>query len=332
MGTSNLQEQRASVTIRDFRSEDFPAVVGIWNALYPGNPTTVDHERFDWETFDEKRFIRRRYVATDSSGAVVGDASLSHMLSAFHPQRFGMWVGVHPRSQQKGVGTALYEHLVDALRGFDAIAVRTWTRETMSSTAEWLARRGFTELMRGWESHLKLDSFEPDQFRERWTLPVGIAAVTLAEELGRDPSAIRTLYELDVDISPDEPRIDPFTPPPFELYREWVMKNPGYTPEAIFIAKDGDEYAGLSELYRNDALPEVMNTGFTGVRRSYRGRGIAFALKLRALNWAKGHGYREVRTWNNTLNAPMLGINVKLGFRKQPAWLTLGKDLPGALR
>ncbi len=70
-----------------------------------------------------------------------------------------------------------------------------------------------------------------------------------------------------------------------------------------------------------------MYTGFTGVLREYRGRGIAWALKLRALTWAKERGYREVRTWNSTRNAPMLGINVALGFAKQPVWITFAKDL-----
>lgn len=330
MGTSNVHRQRSAVTIREFHPKDFPAAVGIWNSLFPDNPTTVEHEQFEWEAFDTKRFVRRRYVALDASDAIVGEASFSHIMSAYHPQRFGMWIGVHPQWQQREVGTALYEHTVRSVLGFEAVALRTWTRETMSGTVAWLERRGFKELMRGWESHLDLASFDPAAFQDRWVLPTGISVATLTEELGRDPEAIRTLYDLDVDISPDEPRIDPFTPPPFEFYRDWVLKRPGAVPDAVFIAKDGDLYVGLSELFRNDALPGVLNTGFTGVRRAYRGRGIAFALKVRALEWAKRQRYGEVRTWNSTLNAPILGINVKLGFARHPAWITFGKELSEA--
>jgi GNAT superfamily N-acetyltransferase len=105
------------------------------------------------------------------------------------------------------------------------------------------------------------------------------------------------------------------------------VNSPGSLPEAFFIAKAGDSYVGQSNLIRSEELSDVLYTEFTGVRREHRGRGIAMALKLRAIDYAKRHGYREIRTWNSSLNAPMLGINVKLGFVKQPLWITFGKDL-----
>lgn len=327
MATAEVERERAGVTIRDFQPEDYPAVVEIGNLLFPDHPTTVEHERFDDEHFDTKQFIRRRFVAVGSSGSVVGEASFSHMPSAYDPRRFGMWIGVHPRWHTKGVGRMLYDHLFRQFRTLDAIALRTWTRETMRDSITWLERRGFRELSRGWESRLDLTSFDSDRFADRRDPPEGVEIVTLAEELARDPESIRAMYELDCDISPDEPRIDPYTRPGFEMYRDWVLNSPGSIPDAIFLAKDDNGYVGLSELFRHDALPGIINTGFTGVRRAYRGRGVAWALKLRALDWAKRHAYREVRTWNNTLNAPMLGINMKLGFVKQPIWITFGTDL-----
>jgi len=319
--------QQVSVTIRDFQPEDYPAVVDIGNLLYPEHPTTVEQERFEDEHFDTKQYILRRYVAVRASGSVVGTASLFHMPRAYDPRRFGMWIGVHPQWHEKGVGHALYEHLFEQFRVLKAVALRTWTRETMRDSVAWLERRGFRELMRGWESRLDVRSFEFPPFANYWGLPPDIEIVTLAEELAKDPESIQALYELDSDIAPDVPRIDPFTRMGFEMYRDHVLNSPGSIPDAVFVARDGDRYVGLTELFRDDALPDTLNTGLTGVRREHRGRGIAFALKLRALDWAKRHGYREVRTFNSTLNAPMLGINVKLGFVKQPVWITFGKDL-----
>jgi RimJ/RimL family protein N-acetyltransferase len=71
----------------------------------------------------------------------------------------------------------------------------------------------------------------------------------------------------------------------------------------------------------------VLYQGITGPRREYRGRGLARALKLRTIEYARAQGKREIRTWNDTLNAPMLAINVKLGFVRQPAWITFEKIL-----
>jgi mycothiol synthase len=327
MSAVDVKRDYADVAIRDFQPKDYPPVVDIENLLYPEHPTTVEEERFDEENFDTKQYIRRRYVAVESTGRVVGYASFNQMPTSYDPQRFGMWIGVHPDWQRKGFGAALYAYLFEQLRALNAIALRTWVRETLVDSIAWLERRGFRELTRGWESRLPLESFDLSRFEDYWGPPQGIEIATLASELAKDPESLRAMYELDCDISPDEPRVDPFTRPPFEMYRDRILKSPGSLPDAIFLAKDGDRYVGLTELFRNEALPGTLNTGFTGVRRTHRGRGIAFALKLRAMDWAIRHGYREIRTWNNTLNAPMLGINVKLGFIKQPVWITFGKDL-----
>src|SRR2546422_2866197 len=109
--------QRNEVTIREFRPEDYPAIVEISNLLYPDNPTTVDEERFDDERFDRAKIFRRRLVAVDPSGhAVLGDVSYNHMPWAFDPHRYGVWVGVHPRWQRRGIGRLLAARLMDELR------------------------------------------------------------------------------------------------------------------------------------------------------------------------------------------------------------------------
>jgi GNAT superfamily N-acetyltransferase len=60
------------------------------------------------------------------------------------------------------------------------------------------------------------------------------------------------------------------------------------------------------------------NTGgiynsFTGVFREYRGQGIAMALKVVALDWAKQQKVPYARTNNHSANQPMLAVNRKLG-------------------
>ena len=51
------------------------------------------------------------------------------------------------------------------------------------------------------------------------------------------------------------------------------------------------------------------------------------ALKLKAVEYARSHGLKQIRTWNDSLNRPMLAINEALGFAREPAWITFGKDL-----
>ena len=54
--------------------------------------------------------------------------------------------------------------------------------------------------------------------------------------------------------------------------------------------------------------------------RSHRRRGIATAIKVRSIRFAKDLGYRAIQT-DNEENNPMYDLNLRLGFRPTKAWL-----------
>ena len=60
-----------------------------------------------------------------------------------------------------------------------------------------------------------------------------------------------------------------------------------------------------------------MHNMLTGVDRAYRGRKIAQALKLQTILYAKACGADSIATQNDSVNAPMLAINRKLGYVRQ---------------
>ena len=97
--------------------------------------------------------------------------------------------------------------------------------------------------------------------------------------------------------------------------------------DAFFIAGDGAEYVGMTALYQHPGEADVLYQGLTGVARSHRGRGIALALKLNGIRYARERRYRQIRTDNDATNVPMLSINVALGFRRRPAWIEWQKAL-----
>jgi predicted GNAT superfamily acetyltransferase len=92
------------------------------------------------------------------------------------------------------------------------------------------------------------------------------------------------------------------------------------------VALDGTRYVGMSNLWLTETQGRL-HTGLTGVRREYRKRGLATALKVKVLGKAKALGYESVLTWNDSTNAGMLGINWRLGFEKRPAWIDFEKVL-----
>ena len=135
------------------------------------------------------------------------------------------------------------------------------------------------------------------------------------------------MYELDTICARAVPDIDPFTPMPYDDFVKTYLTAPYVIPEAFFLAKDGDRYVGVARLWSIAEQPDILHQDLTGVVPEYRGKGIAMALKLKTVEFARAAGKRQIRTWNDSLNQPMLRINEALGFAKEPAEIVFIKDL-----
>ncbi|GIV90722.1 MAG: hypothetical protein KatS3mg055_3240 [Chloroflexus sp.] len=95
--------------------------------------------------------------------------------------------------------------------------------------------------------------------------------------------------------------------------------------EGSFAAIADGQVVGLSTLETIDNETDV-EVGFTAVRRDYRGRGIALALKLHTIAYAKAMGVTGIRTDNDSTNQAMWHINQRLGFLRGPVWVVLRRQ------
>jgi RimJ/RimL family protein N-acetyltransferase len=151
---------------------------------------------------------------------------------------------------------------------------------------------------------------------------------TLREERERDPRYVEKLYELTSALKLDDPARLPFTPPSYNEREARLWLEQPYVPaDAYLIAKDGDEYVGVTDLNLLEAVPGGVSHGFTGVRAEYRRRGIATALKVCAVEYAARHGFKTIRAFNHPAHAPLLALNEKLGFRRLSSHVTLERCL-----
>jgi GNAT superfamily N-acetyltransferase len=64
------------------------------------------------------------------------------------------------------------------------------------------------------------------------------------------------------------------------------------------------------------------------VRRAWRGRGLARALKESTIAWAAEHGIREVYTWTQTGNENMQEVNARLGYVTRDISINVRRELP----
>ncbi len=322
----------SELSIRPFEDceHQYAALAQVESELFPDHPVTADTLRYDDHALDTTKFVLQRHMACLPQGDVVGHAVYHHMESLFHPQRFWLWIAVRPAWQRRGIGTALYNTALKDLQKHSARWLHTSARETMPHAVHYLQQRGFRETMRSWESHLDVQGFDPRPFQasKGRMQNEGVVFTTQAQEKTCRSTWLQELYELHTTLLGDVPFTAPYTPPSLDTFAQHNVYNPEALPDAYFIAKHNDRYIGESVLFRSQAQPESLYQGLTAVRREYRGRGIAVALKLATIDYAQCHGYKLIKTWNATVNTAMLSINDKLGFVRQPAWIELRLELP----
>jgi mycothiol synthase len=66
-----------------------------------------------------------------------------------------------------------------------------------------------------------------------------------------------------------------------------------------------------------EGSPEAVNL-LTAVRRGWRGRGIATALKRAQIEAARAAGIERIFTTNDETNLAMRGVNARLGYEPEP--------------
>jgi RNA polymerase sigma factor (sigma-70 family) len=278
--------------------------------------------------FDESRYRRRHYVAEHAeTGELLGYGSVEQTI---YLPRYRLILVVDPLWLGRGVGELLLERLTRDLREADAVTAAFRDYESSSETQSFLKGHGFTETARLLELRLTPGDADLTPFLSavEQVKAGGISISTLEEERARDPRYVEKLYELTTALKADDPARDFFTPPAYHEREARLWLERSYVlPDAYFIAKDGDEYVGVTDLNLLEALPGGVSQGFTGVRAEYRRRGVATALKVCAIEYAGRRGYRTVRAFNRPAHSPLIALNEKLGFRHLFSHVTLEKCL-----
>jgi GNAT superfamily N-acetyltransferase len=285
------------VSCRD--ESDEQVSLDVYNAVWPHDRIGLaEVQSYQAGLLDYADLIAR------IDGVVAGSG-----FAAIQPQRpelVVVLITVLAEQRRRGAGTALYE------------AISAWTRDraldeleavVTDDDAESLAfaqRRGFVEDRREKGVALHLAEIEPPRVEP----PPGIEIVTRAAR----PDLARKIYEVAREASPDVPGWEDELFEPFEDWLAHDMQGSGDKPEATFVALTGEEVVGYAKFSFTDAQPTTVHHDLTGVRRAWRGRGVARALKATQIAWAKANGYEELRTRNDERNAPIRKLNKEFGY------------------
>jgi GNAT superfamily N-acetyltransferase len=316
------------VRLRGERPGDFPLVREVIRSALPKLPRRAEElEPLVEGTGGERADVR--LVAEDAERGIVGWGRLRGAPRAGRPDVFGLDVCVHPAARTHGIGGGLYRALEAAAVARGARELRAMAVEAQPGGVSFLVTRGFAERQRRWRLVLDVGAFDAARFAgaAARVRAQGITLTTLAAERARDPEAVARAYALRAACWGDVPDADPMPAVDIAAYRRQAVDGPGALPEAYFLAADGGRYVGESSLEWRPERPVPLHQFFTGVLPAYRGRGIALALKLQAVRYAREHGQAALTTGVHARNAPMRRLNAALGFRPLVGVIEFAKTL-----
>ena len=226
---------------------------------------------------------------------------------------------IAPALRRRGVGSALLAELGRCARETGRAELQGEVTESDHESRGYLERRGYRVV--GGEKAVALDlsAVEPEPAE----LPPGVEIVTFAER----PDIAEALYPIAVEGVEDIPGSSGSTT--FEQFRAIELDRPSRRRDLFFVALADGEPVGYASL--DDYGREAVN-GLTAVRRAWRRRGVATALKRTQIAAARRAGYRRLVTGSEERNTPMRTLNAKLGYRPDPDRSTLTMRGPAGVR
>jgi GNAT superfamily N-acetyltransferase len=263
----------------------------------------------------------------ERAGRIVAFGEYDQYSEIYHPRKFIVKIVVRADHQRQGLGSALYNQVMNGLTPFNPLSLRVWVREDMTQGLRFFEKRNFREDAKHFESQLEVPTFDftPYEGFEEKLRTEGIDIKTI-KDLEADPNRNRKLYELQVELLNDVPSSERPTAVSYEWFLAKTLNRPNLLPEAYFVALHKGEYVGTSYQFiikgNNSLLIRI-----TGVKKGFRRLGIALALKLQSIRYAARHGHPVIATWNKSDNEPILVLNERLGFVRQPSWASLVKAL-----
>jgi GNAT superfamily N-acetyltransferase len=312
------------VRIRPLRVPDDFGSLAILLSVAGGQATVTEQTLLHQE--QQPHGMRYRVVAEDEAGRLVGWACVRR-LELESPGQYFVRVVVDGGRRGQGLGARMLADAERAARELGAAYLYSGVRDDQPVARAFAEHHGYQFRRHQFESVLDLRRFDFTAFAPavEQAKAGGVRLFSLAEEPGE--ATERQAYQVLADTMYDVPDTEGEQIPPFELWREMLIERPGFRPEYLVLAADGDRVVGTTYMYPVAGDPTTLYTDYTGVLREYRGRQIALALKVEALEHARRLGAIIVRTNNDSDNAAMLAVNRRLGCEPVPGWIIVDKGV-----
>ncbi len=306
----------------EFRTR-WEAVVAFDAEMEPEDPPTP-FDKHRQQLTDRPSFQRPRLFTAWAPGRSSALAIAEIDLEYTDSNRHLAWcsIGVRPEARRQGIGTELLARVVEAAVDDGRTILGTFTIDGSDGDA-FCTRFGFepkaTErksrlvladvdrtMLEGWVSRAveRAADYEVFRFDDRCPDDLVEPFVELWKVTNTAP---RDNLDMDDEV---------MTPEHFREREEKALARGDSVWRSAVRQRSTGALAGFTELFFAPHAPEVSWQGWTAVDPGHRNLGIGRWLKadncLRLMD--ERPTVRFVDTWNAFSNAPMLGINIEMGF------------------
>lgn len=315
------------LTLRPRVAADAARIVALYNRQEPESAAlTVARYRAEHNQ-TEARSGGQEWVALEQ-GRVVGFGAVSPAWWTGNAGSYALDLRVDQDHWRQGIGTGLYETLRARLSAREATRLLGWVRADLEHAYRFAARHGFREtgqVVDEYRLHLPAATIAAYEGLEEHLRRAGLRLASLATLGSDDETFLRALQQLWAEAGA-EPSDPARLRDSFASWQRQVLQAPGLSPETHWVALDGERPVGMTFLKRLGA--RAAENDYTAVAATQRGRGIATALKLRAIAWAREQGMAWFYTSSEIGNTPMITINRRLGYQPGARRLEVARDLP----
>lgn len=323
----------ARVRIREAGRADFTALVEVWKAQGIAWPERAASAAA-LEEADSRRAPGRLCLRSlaEAEGKAAGFLSCVET-DAYNGRRaFSVNVAVLPAFRRRGLGTALFRRLeadLADLGDFPGGILCADGYTICPGGMRFLESLGFRETWR--ETPVVLDVASCDTAALPGLLASlesrGLRIRSLAELAG-DPGRDRRLYELYDTAKRQVPTEEGYIweRQDFDEWRREQIEDPSTLPEAYLVALRGEDYVGLKEvgMLRDSG---AIQCGLMAVLPPCQRLGLARAMQLMSVDYAKRIGCPSLKSCTATSNRPMLELYDKLGYRRLYEWAQYQREI-----
>ena len=320
------------IEIRNFKEtdEEFIELARIDNLVNHDSINHPDDDKRNWSLRD-KSIIRDRLLLYKEN-LLIGVMYYSQGRDQNKRTTF-FTLNIDPEHNNKESREILYNRMLEEVKLFNSNRVLTsvYEHSNYDLVRQFLIENEFKLVQTNREYSCDITKIDIKKYQPliKKLESEGIKFYDSREEMLDFPNHYKKLEELEWAYSQDfpVPKGIEHTRPPFDHYMKILNDYYENSYGADIVAVIDGKYIGSTDLeVYPKTEPHKAWTGGLGVLKEFRRRGIATALKIKAMERLLEKGVTEVRT-DNEENNPMYKINVALGFKPVPFSLEYLKEI-----